>query len=128
MKRKLMLLLILCMCFLVACGGDDEKESGKNSETQQESEVDTEAEKVANMTEEEYKEYCEVIYRKELFERDDLIGKHVKIYGMLHGKGSYTATSRRTMPCCRQSGSSQGYRNTRRHRSLPPYLRSKRNS
>lgn len=40
MKRKLMLLLIFCMCFLVGCGGNDD-EKGKNTEIQQESEKDT---------------------------------------------------------------------------------------
>ena len=95
MKRKLILCFILCMCFLVGCGGnDDEKDKGKNTETQQESEVDTEAEKVANMTEEEYKAYCEVIYEDELYERDkSLEGKHVKIYGRVHSKESYTYSS-----------------------------------
>ena len=92
MKRKLIVLLILCMCFLVGCGGDDEKDKGKNTETQQESEVDTEAEKVANMTEEEYKAYCEVIYSDDLFERDDIEGKHVKIYGLIDGAGVYSNT------------------------------------
>ena len=94
MKRKLILCFILCMCFLVGCGGnDDEKDKGKNTETQQESEVDTEAEKVANMTEEEYKAYCEVMYNKEIFERDDFVGKHVKVYGMISGKNEYTYSS-----------------------------------
>jgi len=109
MKRKLMLLFVLCMCFLVGCGGNDgEKDKEKNTETQQESEVDTEkntetqqesevlseAEKVANMTEEEYKEYCEMIYEDELYERDKALeGKHVKIYGYIHGKGSYSYSS-----------------------------------
>ena len=50
MKRKLILCFILCMCFLVGCGGnDDEKESGKNSETQQESEKDTQEIKKADL-------------------------------------------------------------------------------
>jgi len=108
MKRKLILCFILCMCFLVGCGGnDDEKDKGKNTETQQESEVVTEkntetqqesevvteAEKVANMTEEEYKAYCEVMYNEEIFERDDIEGKHVKLYGFISGAFYYTNTS-----------------------------------
>ncbi|MBQ8519244.1 MAG: hypothetical protein IJ455_06565 [Agathobacter sp.] len=106
MKRKLIFCFILCMCFLVGCGGnDDEKDKGKNTETQQESEVDTEkntetqqereeiteAEKVANMTEEEYKAFCEVIYSKELLDSNEIEGKHVKIYGIVNGIGSYVA-------------------------------------
>ncbi|MBQ2902411.1 MAG: hypothetical protein IJE49_11280 [Agathobacter sp.] len=94
MKRKLILVFVLCMCFLVGCGGnDDEKDKGKNTETKQESEVDTEAEKIANMTEEEYKAYCEVMYNKEIFERDDIEGKHIKIYGFIAGKYRYTDSS-----------------------------------
>ena len=94
MKRKVMLCFILCMCFLVGCGvNDDEKDKEKNTETQQESEIDTEAEKVANMTEEEYKEYCELMYEDELLERNDLEGKHVKIYGIVHSKKSYSVNS-----------------------------------
>ncbi|MBQ8519246.1 MAG: hypothetical protein IJ455_06575 [Agathobacter sp.] len=94
MKRKLILCFILSMCFLVGCGGnDDEKDKGKNTETQQESEVDTEAEKVANMTE-EYKAYCELIYEDKLYGRDRALeGKHVKIYAFIRGKGSYSYSS-----------------------------------
>ncbi|MBQ3558255.1 MAG: hypothetical protein IJA07_01920 [Agathobacter sp.] len=50
MKRKLILCLVLCMCCLVGCGGnDDEKDFGKNSETQQESEKNTQESEKADL-------------------------------------------------------------------------------
>jgi len=42
MKRKLVLFLILCMCFLVGCGNGGENQSGNNSEPKKEVEKEVE--------------------------------------------------------------------------------------
>lgn len=95
MKRKVILCLVLCMCFLVGCGSsnDENASTEKVQESNPTTETESETEEVKVYTEDEYKAMCQVVYYDDVFKDELEVGEYVKIYGFISEKNTYTTTS-----------------------------------